>query len=256
METPGQRVPTAASVRLRCEHAFVAEMNSNQKGATAELAIAKEASRLGLGVYWPLVEHGRCDLILECDGALIRVQCKWSPLRGDVIDVRIATSRHTPLNGYLRTTYSASEVDAIGVYCRELDRCYLIPIAVASGRSGFCLRLRAAKNNQQAAVNYAADYEFEGAVAQLARAIGWQPVGRGFESLQLHDSGPGIAVVGSEEFRQHSPRYVQRAEAGESFLVTRRGKPMARLVPVREDGLDGDLAQPPLLEEQGGAEAA
>ena len=198
-------------------------MNSNQKGALAELAIAKEASRLGLGVYWPLVEYGRCDLILEHEGALIRVQCKWSRLRGEVIDVRIATSRHTPLNGYLRTTF---------------------------------LRLSPARNNQRAAVNYAADYEFEGAVAQLARAIGWQPVGRGFESLQLHDPDPEVSKIGSEEFGQHSSRFVQRAEGGESFLISRRGRPMARLVAVGEDTSDGDLAQPPLLEEPGGAAAA
>lgn len=198
-------------------------MNSNQKGALAELAITKEASRLGLGVHWPLVEHGRCDLILEHEGALIRVQCKWSRLRGEVIDVRIATSRHTPLNGYLRTTF---------------------------------LRLSPARNNQRAAVNYAADYEFEGAVAQLARAIGWQPVGRGFESLQLHDPDPEVSVIGSEEFGQHSPRFVQRAEGGESFLISRRGRPMARPVAVGEDASDGDLAQPPLLEEPGGAAAA
>lgn len=63
-------------------------------------------------------------------------------------------------------------------------------------------------------------------------------------------------MIGSEEFGQHSSRFVQRAEGGESFLITRRGKPMARLVPVGEDASDGDLAQPPLLEEPGGAVAA
>jgi len=30
----------------------------------------------------------------------------------------------------------------------------------------------------------------------------------------------------------HGPRYVQRAAAGEEFLITRRGKRMARLVPA------------------------
>ena len=61
----------------------------------------------------------------------------------------------------------------------------------------------------------------------------------------------------------HGPRYVQRAKAGESFLITRRGKPMARLVPPGDldaiepaDGGDDHLAQPTLLEEPPDAAAA
>jgi antitoxin (DNA-binding transcriptional repressor) of toxin-antitoxin stability system len=41
-------------------------------------------------------------------------------------------------------------------------------------------------------------------------------------------------VVGAEEFGLHAPRYSQRAAAGESFLITRRGRPMARLIPPGE----------------------
>lgn len=67
-------------------------------------------------------------------------------------------------------------------------------------------------------------------------------------------------TVGAEEFGAHAPRYVQRARAGESFLIIRRGRPMAGLVPPdRLDAIEpsgGDLAQPTLLEEPPGAEAA
>lgn len=241
---------------------FVEGMGPNQKGAMAEIAIANEAARLGCGVYWPLVEHGRCDLVLEIEGRTFRLQCKWAGVRNNVVEVRLATSRYTPRNGYVRTQYSADEIDAVAVYCGELDRYFLIPIQEADGRSGFHLRLGPPRNNQEVAVNYAADYEFHGAVAQLARAIGWQPVGRGFESLQLHSESE---VVGAEEFGLHAPRYVQRAKAGESFLITRRGKPMAGLVPPDALGAiqpadgagdDDDLAQPTLLEEPPDAEAA
>jgi len=37
--------------------------------------------------------------------------------------------------------------------------------------------------------------------------------------------------VGAHEFRNHFGWYMQRAAAGESFDVTRRGKPYVRLVP-------------------------
>jgi prevent-host-death family protein len=44
--------------------------------------------------------------------------------------------------------------------------------------------------------------------------------------------------VGAEEFGAHTARFIQRARDGESFLVTRRGKPMARVVPP------ADLSRP------------
>ena len=87
------------------------------------------------------------------------------------------------------------------------------------------LRLRAAKNAQRAALNWAADYEFRGAVAQLEVAPAWHAGGRGFESRQLHSSEARDEVVGAHIFRNHFGWYMQRAHAGERFLVTRRGKP-------------------------------
>ena len=53
---------------------FVTEHNPNHKGNVAELAIAKEAARLGLSVLVPLTEHGPYDLAIEIGGKLIRVQ--------------------------------------------------------------------------------------------------------------------------------------------------------------------------------------
>jgi hypothetical protein len=115
---------------------------------------------------------------------------------------------------------------------RELDECYFLPVDLVAERSAIHLRLKPAKNNQRAAINLAGDYEFSGAVAQLARASPWHGEGRRFESGQLHlPSSPDIETVGAEEFGYRYARYLQRAAAGESFLVTRRGRPMARISP-------------------------
>jgi prevent-host-death family protein len=46
----------------------------NRKGNAAELAIAAEATRLDLLVYYPLTEHGHADLVLGIGGRLWRVQ--------------------------------------------------------------------------------------------------------------------------------------------------------------------------------------
>lgn len=204
---------------------------NNHKGAVAELAIAAKAGALGLGVLWPLIEHGRYDLALELGDRILRVQCKWGRLCEDVIKVNLVSCRHTPINGYVRVKYGRDEIDAVAAYCGELDRCHLLPIEKVAGRSVIHLRLNATKNNQSAAVNFAAEYELSGAVAQLARASPWHGEGRRFESGQLHLAPPEAETVGAEQFGYAYARYLERAAAGESFLVTRRGRPMARIGP-------------------------
>jgi hypothetical protein len=95
---------------------------------------------------------------------------------GAVVLVNLESCRHTPA-GYVRTTYSAEEIDGVAVYCQELKRCYWLPIDMVAGRRAIYLRLEPARNNQEAAINFAADYEF-GAIAQLGeRSAGSRKVG-------------------------------------------------------------------------------
>jgi len=44
--------------------------------------------------------------------------------------------------------------------------------------------------------------------------------------------------VGAFEAKTHLSRLLAAAEAGEVVTITRRGQPVARLVPVGEDGTD------------------
>jgi prevent-host-death family protein len=212
-------------------------LTSNDKGNIAEAAFTFHATRCGIPVLRPQYEHGPYDLVLEIDDALLRVQIKWGAYHadGEIVCVRVGRSRHTP-RGYVTRKYTADEVDAVGVYCRDLDRCYLIPMEVAAEKYMLHLRLGPAKNAQRAALNWAADYELSGAVAQLGRAFGWQPKGRGFESHQLHSRNERaeFVTVGAHEFREHFGWYMERASGGESFLITRRGKPYARLSPQHD----------------------
>ncbi len=104
--------------------------------------------------------------MIDTGPRLLRVQCKWAPRKGAVIVVQTGTCRHTP-RGYVRSTYTAEEIDGIGVYCEELNRCYFVPIGDVAGHYVMHLRLAPAANNQEVAVKYAADYEFPGAIAQL-----------------------------------------------------------------------------------------
>jgi prevent-host-death family protein len=51
-----------------------------------------------------------------------------------------------------------------------------------------------------------------------------------------------MAAVGIRELKEHASDIVERAEAGEAFLVTRRGKPVAVVLPFGVEAEDLILA--------------
>jgi prevent-host-death family protein len=205
------------------------EWTPSRKGAIAETAIAAAATELGIDVYRPVVEGGRCDLIFDTGPRLLRVQCKWAIRRGAVLGVKIGTSRLTPA-GYIRTTYSAAEIDAVAAYSQELKRCFLLPISLAAGRSVIHLRLDPAKNGQEGGINYARDYEL-GAIAQLGeRSAGSRKVGGSNPPSSTPRANRSVAVS-AHDFRERFGLYLEQAAAGSPIVITRYGKPYARLVP-------------------------
>jgi hypothetical protein len=164
-------------------------LSTNQKGAIAETAVVHAAVKLGIGVFKPVMDE-RCDLILDLRPRLIRVQVKWAVRQGEVVVVRCCSNRRAR-DGMVTRTYSADEVDAIVAYCEEIGRCFLLPIALCSGRRVIHVRLNAARNNQRAGINEARDFDFAatlrrdpGAIAQLgerragsAKVAGSSPAG-------------------------------------------------------------------------------
>jgi hypothetical protein len=144
-------------------------LTPSQKGAAAEAAITAAVIQLGLTVLRPLCEGRRYDLIVDLEPALLRVQCKLARQTGGVLSVRMQTSRHTP-HGYVFTSYSPSEIDAVVAYSSELNRCFLLPIAEVAGMRGVHLRLEAPKNNQAQGIKWAADYELEPMIERLCSA--------------------------------------------------------------------------------------
>jgi prevent-host-death family protein len=223
---------------------FVTEHNPNHKGNVAELAIAKEAARLGLSVLMPLTEHECYDLALGVGGQLLRVQCKWARMDGNVVFINLTRSRRGP-SGHIRSAYSSDEIDAVAAYCEELDECFLVPIELVDGHGSIQLRLKPARNSQRAALHFAEKYRL-GAVAQLEeRCRGTAEVGgssppssisakRGsnpFAFPARDDFSDLKQTVGMDEFDAKLAQYVRCAEAGQEVQVTRWGRPVARLAP-------------------------
>jgi hypothetical protein len=139
------------------------ELTPSQKGAAAEAEIAAAAIRLRLQVLRPVGEGGRYDLAIDIGEKLLRVQCKWASRQGYVLNARCVTSRHTP-HGYIRTTYTADEIDAIAAYAPDTDRCYLIPVSEVESRTVLSLRLGPTRNNQAQLIRWAKDYQLEDAI--------------------------------------------------------------------------------------------
>lgn len=220
---------------------FVSCSPPNQKGNIAELEVAAAASKLGIVVFRPIGEGSRYDLIFDLGTRLLRVQCKWAPRHGDVLTVRCYSNRRAR-EGLRRRGYTIDEIDAIAAYCPELDRCYLLPASWLDGRQSVHLRINPARNGQEAALNWAHVFDFAsldwsnlqqlGAIAQLeerghgmAEAVGSSP------TSSIPERTPAAASVGAEELRERLGAYLPRVRDGDEFVVTRRGRPYARLVP-------------------------
>jgi prevent-host-death family protein len=208
-------------------------LDSNVKGAVAEQAFVLAAVRLGIPVLRPVSEHGRTDLALEVGGRLFRVQCKWGRLgpERDVVVAHTTSCRSSPA-GYLRTTYTESEVDLFGIYCEPLDRCFLLPVSMVAGKYEIRLRLTPPGNNQRACINLADSFDFEGAIAQLGerRRGTAEVVGSSPTSSTSSPSDP--ITIGANPFRDKLGYWMDRVAAGEEVLITRHGKPRIRMSPA------------------------
>jgi hypothetical protein len=145
-------------------------LKPNQKGAIAETAIAHEAIKLGIDVYRPYSEGGRCDLIFDTGRRLLRVQCKWATRIDAVVSVRLNSSCRAAGGGYVRRSYGPDEIVAIAAYCAVIDKCYYLPISMVARRNGISLRLEPTKNRQSLGIHFAEHYEL-GAIAQLGERV-------------------------------------------------------------------------------------
>jgi hypothetical protein len=145
------------------------DLTPSQKGAAAEAAVTAMVIQLGLVVLRPLCEGRRYDLVIDLEPRLLRVQCKLGRHLAGVLSVRLETCRYTP-RGYVRTSYTPAEIDAVAAYSTELRRCFLIPISEISGHHTIHLRLDPTGNNQAERIKWARDYELGAVIDRLRQA--------------------------------------------------------------------------------------
>ena len=130
-----------------------------QKGDLAELKVAADLIDRGCHLSFPYGEDCDYDLIADSEGALHRIQVKYTESDGEVISVRCMS--HSLTRGKIRRTkhYTAETIDWLAVYDRTSERCYYFPATeLGAGRSQLHLRLTPARNGQRIGIRDASDY--------------------------------------------------------------------------------------------------
>jgi PD-(D/E)XK nuclease superfamily protein len=79
-------------------------------GDRSTLAIMAVLHELGYPIYVPFSEHTRCDLIIEAEGVLRRIQCKTGRLRDGSIRFAVCSTygHYKRLGTYVATTAGKS----------------------------------------------------------------------------------------------------------------------------------------------------
>ena len=124
----------------------------------------------GHALYVPFGENTRCDLIVEREGELVRIQCKTGRLRDGSIRFAVCSCyghHRNPENA--RRTYQG-QIDFFAVYCPETRSVYLIPIEDVPLKVAAYLRVDKPRNNQRRRIRMAADYEIARVTTEGLRA--------------------------------------------------------------------------------------
>jgi len=125
------------------------------KGEIGEAIILADLQRQGHGVAIPFGHDLPYDLIVvrKEDGALERVQCKYTTSNGRVIAVRVESN-----SAWVHYRYTAAVVDWIAVYDATEDICLYLPASEWDGRCRVNLRLVPTANGQLKGIRFAAGY--------------------------------------------------------------------------------------------------
>jgi hypothetical protein len=137
------------------------EVHPKVVGDQTEAMVIARLIQAGKVVLLPFGENQRYDLVLDEGDHFVRVQCKTGRLRGGTIRFPTCSRTYHHPNNRGTKHYSHNyrdQADLFGVYCRETDRVYLVPVADVPPNEAF-LRVEPCRNNQSVGVRWARDYE-------------------------------------------------------------------------------------------------
>ncbi len=105
---------------------------TNAKGEIGEAMILADLQRQGHGIAIPFGHDLPFDLIVvrKEDGALEKVQCKYTTSNGRVIFAKV-----TSTSAWVHHRYTRDEVDWIAVYDATTDQCFYLPSSPWDGQA-------------------------------------------------------------------------------------------------------------------------
>ena len=141
--------------------------NTSQSGEVCRAQIIAALTLQGKTVLLPLGDFQRYDLVVDDGGRFLRVQCKMGQLTGGAVHFHPCSIDSRSETGRCVRRGYAGQVDLFGVYCQQVNKCYLIPVEIAPA-TGCYLRIVPAKNGQQQGIRWAKDYEIRVDPVELA----------------------------------------------------------------------------------------
>lgn len=127
---------------------------TKRKGDLGEAMVMADLLKRGYKIALPLGEDWRFDLIVERQGKLERVQCKYTESEGGKI-----TARTQSCNNWNVHQYTEDEIDWLAIYDKVTEKCYYIPGSeLGTGKASIYLRLDEPKNKQVQGIRWAKDY--------------------------------------------------------------------------------------------------
>lgn len=144
----------------------------HKTGISSHLAVAKRLVDLGYEVLQPIDDDAPYDLAYitwTTNGwfrsehpVICRIQCKTARYMDEGRNGK--AGGYLEFRGYRANSVSRrkgywGEAEYFGVYSPDLDKVYLVPVMAFPDGSEIRLRIHKSKNNQEANIHWAKDYE-------------------------------------------------------------------------------------------------
>jgi hypothetical protein len=120
------------------------------------MAVLRDA---GYTISVPFGENTRYDLVIDDGAELARVQCKTGRLKDGAVVFKTASTYAHHRGAPRSSRHYQGEIDFFGVFCRETEGVYFIPIDEVESTWQAMLRVTAPRNRQRRKIRFAADFE-------------------------------------------------------------------------------------------------
>ncbi|KKN20512.1 hypothetical protein LCGC14_0934850 [marine sediment metagenome] len=100
-------------------------LTTKEKGDIGLTKIIAELTENCFNVSIPIAEHLKYDLIVEKNGKMFRVQSKYTSVKKNKIDIKIASSWSNKAGTYA-IKRQKGDYDVLAAYCPQMKSCYFI----------------------------------------------------------------------------------------------------------------------------------